>query len=88
MHIETVAITGCRCFDPNHEANHFGPGLAGLVGANSSGNMAILQALMWLFEIPQTQRTITDSDFHVAPAESERSKLRTLTIDVQCPSVA
>lgn len=83
MHVETVTIIGFRCFGPNPEAIHLGPGLTGLVGANASGKTAVLQALMRLFGVTRAQRTITPSDFHVAPTETERPKSRTLTIDVR-----
>lgn len=82
MHIETVKISGFRCFDPNPATIHFRCGLAGGIGANEPGKTAVLQALMRLFVVNRAQRTIVPSVFHVAPTEAERAKSRRLTIEV------
>lgn len=48
MHIESVPITGFRCYGPVPTIIHLSPGLTGVVGANASGKIAALQALMRL----------------------------------------
>ncbi|NBO04095.1 MAG: DUF2813 domain-containing protein [Betaproteobacteria bacterium] len=83
MHIESVTITGFRCYGPVPTVIHFSPGLTGFVGANASGKTAALQALMRLFGVTRALRTVVLSDFHVPPTETERPKSRALTIDVR-----
>ncbi|MCV2420284.1 ATP-dependent nuclease [Paucibacter sp. DJ2R-2] len=83
MHIESVTITGFRCYGPVPTVIHLSPGLTGFVGANASGKTAALQALMRLFGVTRALRTVVLSDFHVPPTETERPKSRALTIDVQ-----
>lgn len=82
MHIESVTITGFRCFGPVPVVIPLSAGLTAIVGANASGKTAMLQALMRLFGVTRTQRTIIPSDFHVAPSETERPVARELTVDV------
>ena len=81
MHVESVTITGFRCFGPTPATILFSQGLTAIVGPNASGKTAVLQALMRLFGVTRAQRTIVPSDFHVATTEAERPKSRTLTID-------
>jgi putative ATP-dependent endonuclease of OLD family len=83
MHIESVTITGFRCFGTNPVTIPFSQGLTAIVGPNASGKTAVLQALMRLFGVTRAQRTIVPSDFHVPATEAERPKSRTLTIDVR-----
>lgn len=83
MHIESVTITGFRCFGINPVTIPFSQGLTAIVGPNASGKTAVLQALMRLFGVTRTQRTIAPSDFYVPTTEVERPKSRTLTIDVR-----
>jgi len=83
MHVESVTITGFRCFGPTPATILFSQGLTAIVGPNASGKTAVLQALMRLFGVTRAQRTIVPSDFHVATTEAERPKSRTLTIDVR-----
>jgi len=83
MHIESVTITGFRCFGTNPVTIPFSQGLTAIVGPNASGKTAVLQALMRLFGVTRVQRTIVPSDFHVPTTEVERPKSRTLTIDVR-----
>lgn len=83
MHIESVTITGFRCFGISPVTITFSQGVTAIVGANASGKTAVLQALMRLFGVTRAQRTIVPSDFHVPVTEVERPKSRTLTIDVR-----
>ncbi len=82
MHIESVTITGFRCFGPAPATISLSDGLTAVVGANASGKTAVLQALMRMFGVTRAQRTIVPSDFHVAPTEAECPAARELTIDV------
>lgn len=83
MHIESVTITGFRCFGPQATNVPFSAGLTAIVGPNASGKTAVLQALMRLFGVTRAQRTIVPSDFHVPAAEAMPPKTRALTIDVR-----
>jgi putative ATP-dependent endonuclease of OLD family len=83
MHVESVTITGFRCFGTNPVTIPFSQGLTAIVGPNASGKTAVLQALMRLFGVTRAQRTIIPSDFHVPTTEVERPKSRMLTIDVR-----
>lgn len=83
MHIESITITGFRCFGKVPETILFGPGITAIVGTNASGKTAVLQALLRLFGVTRAQRTIAPSDFHVPLVEAERPKSRTLTLDVR-----
>ncbi|MNX67678.1 recombination protein F [compost metagenome] len=83
MHIESVTITGFRCFGPQAATVPFSAGLTAIVGPNASGKTAVLHALMRLFGVTRAQRTIVPSDFHVPAAEAMQPKTRALTIDVR-----
>jgi putative ATP-dependent endonuclease of OLD family len=83
MHIESVTITGFRCFGINPVTIPFSQGLTAIVGPNASGKTTVLQALMRLFGVTRAQRTIVPSDFHVPATEVGRPMSRTLTIDVR-----
>jgi putative ATP-dependent endonuclease of the OLD family len=78
MHIESVIITGFRCYGPVPTVIDLSPGLTGFVGANASGKTAALQALMRLFGVTRALRTVVLSDFHVPPTEIERPKQRVI----------
>lgn len=83
MHIESVTITGFRCFGPAPAVFTLNAGLTAIVGANASGKTAVLQALTRLFGVTRAQRTIVPSDFHVSPTEGKRPAARELIIDVR-----
>lgn len=83
MHIESVTITGFRCFGHTPAFFTLQAGLTAIVGANASGKTAILQALTRLFGVTRAQRMIVPSDFYVSPTESKRPAKRELVIDVR-----
>lgn len=83
MHIESVTITGFRCFGSHPVNIPLSEELTALVGANGSGKTAILQALLRLFGVTRAQRTILPADFYVPVNELVRPKSRTLTIEVR-----
>lgn len=82
MHIESVTITGFRCFGSQPVYIPMSEELTAFVGANASGKTAILQALLRLFGVTRAQRTILPADFHVPINEVVRLKSRTLAIEV------
>jgi putative ATP-dependent endonuclease of the OLD family len=83
MHIESVSITGFRCFGPAVTVVELDAGLTAVVGPNASGKTALLSALMRLFGVTRSQRTVVPSDFHVPPSETTRPSSRALSIDVR-----
>lgn len=83
MHIESITISGFRCFSNTPVLIPFSPGITALVGPNGSGKTAVLQALMRMFGVTRAQRTVVPSDFHVPLEEAERPKTRSLMIDVR-----
>jgi len=83
MNIESVTISGFRCFSNTPVFIPFSPGITALVGPNGSGKTAVLQALMRMFGVTRAQRTVVPSDFHVPIKEAERPKTRSLMIDVR-----
>ncbi|MDN4053151.1 AAA family ATPase [Massilia sp. YIM B02763] len=83
MHIDSITITGFRCFGNVPVIISLSQGITGIVGPNGSGKTAVLQALMRLFGVTRSQRTVTASDFHVAATETKRPQSRELMIDVR-----
>jgi putative ATP-dependent endonuclease of the OLD family len=83
LRIESVTISGFRCFGPQPVRIDFAGDLTAVVGSNASGKTALLQALVKCFGVTRTERAIEPSDFHVAIDEdpAER-KDRELAIDV------
>lgn len=85
MYIESLVLTNFRCFGPKPETVALQPDLTAVVGPNGAGKTAILQALMRLFGVTRTQRTISASDFHVAldsNVDQHKVKTKELTLDV------
>jgi putative ATP-dependent endonuclease of OLD family len=83
LRIESVAISGFRCFGPEPFRVDLAGDLTAVVGSNASGKTALLQALVKCFGVTRAERAIEPSDFHIASDEdpTER-KDRDLSIDV------
>jgi putative ATP-dependent endonuclease of the OLD family len=83
LRIESIAISGFRCFGPEPFRVDLAGDLTAIVGSNASGKTALLQALVKCFGVTRAERAIEPSDFHIASGEdpTER-KDRELTIDV------
>lgn len=83
MRIESITISGFRCFGPEPFRIELAGDLTAVVGSNASGKTALLQALVKCFGVTRAERTIDPSDFYIAPDEdpTER-KGRSLSIDV------
>ena len=83
MRIESIAISGFRCFGPDPLRVDFGGDLTAVVGPNASGKTALLQALVKCFGVTRAERAIEPTDFHIASDEDPTEpKDRDLTIDV------
>ncbi len=83
MRIESIAISGFRCFGPEPLRVDLAGDLTAVVGSNASGKTALLQAIVKCFGVTRAERAIEPSDFHIASDEdpTER-KDRDLSIDV------
>ena len=83
MHLESVTISGFRCFGPDPLTVPFSPEVTAVVGSNASGKTALLKALSKIFGVSRAERTIHRSDFHLAAdADPEDRTAKDLTIDV------
>jgi putative ATP-dependent endonuclease of OLD family len=70
MHISTVTLSGFQCFGPEPTQISLEDEVTALIGANSSGKTALLEALLRLFGASQSQRRVHRGDFYMAPGES------------------
>ncbi|NUA25973.1 ATP-dependent nuclease [Cupriavidus basilensis] len=82
MYIESVALSGFRCFGPAPTVVRLNSQLTTVIGPNASGKTALLQALTRLFGVTRAERTVTPSDFHVPAGADSKTKTQQLWIDV------
>lgn len=83
MRLESVAISGFRCFGTVPISVPLSAEITAVVGPNAAGKTALLQALAKLFGTTRAQRTINRSDFHrFADAGSDDRDPKELVIDV------
>lgn len=83
MRISSVAIKGFRCFDAQGQIISLN-NLTCMVGPNASGKSTSMLALVRIFGDSQADRTIRQSDFHLAPGEEFTALAqRQLSIEVQ-----
>ncbi|WP_448724127.1 ATP-dependent nuclease [Pseudomonas farris] len=67
MLIESVVLSGFRCFGPDPISVTLSPKITTVVGPNAAGKTALLHALAKLFGVTRAQRTVRRSDFHMGP---------------------
>ncbi|MCB2078437.1 MAG: AAA family ATPase [Novosphingobium sp.] len=83
MLVETVTISGFRCFGPDPLEIHIAPDITAVVGPNASGKTALLQALSKLFGVTRAERTVHRSDFHLGSEDDpDDREPKDLFIDV------
>jgi putative ATP-dependent endonuclease of the OLD family len=83
MIIESVTISGFRCFGLGPQRIELSPQVTAVVGANAAGKTALLMALARMFGVTRALRTVTRSDFHVpADAAADDKSTRNLVVDV------
>ena len=83
MHIDKVTLCNFRCFGPSPTAIDLDR-LTCFIGDNGSGKSALLQALVKLFGVFQSERRLNASDFHVPKGEDLHDKdKRDLFIEVR-----
>jgi putative ATP-dependent endonuclease of OLD family len=83
LRLESVTLSGFRCFGPDPITVRLATEITAVVGANAAGKTALLQALAKLFGVSRAQRTIVRSDFHLAAdADPDDRDTKNLLIDV------
>jgi putative ATP-dependent endonuclease of OLD family len=83
VRIETVTISGFRCFGPDPITVPISPEITAVVGPNAAGKTALLHAVSMLFGVSRAQRTVQRSDFHLgADEDPEDRDPKDLFIDV------
>lgn len=83
MRLESVTLSGFRCFGPDPITVSIAPEVTAVVGPNAAGKTALLHALSKLFGVSRAQRTVQRSDFHVGAADDpDDREPKDLFIDV------
>lgn len=83
MRIESVRISGFRCFGPAPTTVSFSSNVTAVIGPNAAGKTALLHALSKMFGVTRSQRTLHRSDFHVGVGEDSGNREgKDLFIDV------
>jgi putative ATP-dependent endonuclease of OLD family len=81
--IESVTLSGFRCFGPEAITVPIATEITAVVGPNAAGKTALLQALSKLFGVSRAQRTVQRSDFHLgADDDPDDRDPKDLFIDV------
>ena len=65
MRIETVTLSGFRCFGPDPITVPISSEITAVIGPNAAGKTALLHALSKMFGVSRAQRTVQRSDFHL-----------------------
>lgn len=83
MRIESITLSGFRCFGPDPITVSISSEITAVVGPNAAGKTALLQALSKLFGVSRAQRTVLRSDFHLgAEDDPDNRDAKHLFIDV------
>jgi putative ATP-dependent endonuclease of OLD family len=83
LRLESVSISGFRCFGPDPLKVPLSPEVTAVVGPNAAGKTALLKALSKVFGVSRAERTIQRSDFHLAAdADPDDRTAKNLVIDV------
>ncbi|WP_310829544.1 ATP-dependent nuclease [Paenibacillus pedocola] len=90
MNITELRIKNFRCFGPEETTVNFDR-LTTMIGSNSSGKTALIQALLKLFGVTSKERTIHKSDFHVPsnikPDEITEDRLLRIEAKLEFPEL-
>ena len=82
MRIESVTLSGFRCFGPEAMTVPIAAEITAVVGPNA-GTTALLHARATLFGVARAQRTVQRADFHVgADDDPDDREAKALFIDV------
>jgi putative ATP-dependent endonuclease of the OLD family len=81
LYIKSITLSNFRCFGPVPTTATFDD-LICFVGHNGSGKSAILQSIVKLFGVSQSDRTLKSVDFHVPKGQKlDDEETRSLTIE-------
>lgn len=69
MRIESITLSGFRCFGPDPISVLISSEITAVVGPNAAGKTALLHALSKLFGVSRAQRTVQRSDFHLGSGD-------------------
>ncbi len=84
MRLESVTLSGFRCFGPDPITVPISPEITAVVGPNAAGKTALLHGVSKLFGVSRAQRMVQRSDFHVgADDDPDDREPKNLFIDVQ-----
>ncbi|MFI6396212.1 ATP-dependent nuclease [Nonomuraea sp. NPDC050540] len=81
LHIESITLQNFECFGTDPTTIAIDAGFTAFIGANGAGKTAACQALLRLFGITASDRSIRADDFHVPARESSPPDCRNLTIE-------
>ena len=83
MRIESITLSGFRCFGTDPITVPISTEITAVVGPNAAGKTALLQALSKMFGVSRAQRTVLRSDFHLgAEGDPDDREAKDLFIDV------
>jgi putative ATP-dependent endonuclease of the OLD family len=83
VRLESVTLSGFRCFGPDPITVPIASEITAVVGPNAAGKTALLHGLSKLFGVSRAQRTVQRSDFHVgADDDIDDREPKDLFIDV------
>ena len=83
MRIESIELSGFRCFGPDPITVPISSEITAVVGPNAAGKTALLHALSKMFGVSRAQRTVLRSDFHLgAEDDPDDREAKDLFIDV------
>ena len=83
MRLESVTLSGFRCFGPDPITVPIASEITAVVGPNAAGKTALLHGLSKLFGVSRAQRTVLRTDFHVgADDDIDDRESKDLFIDV------
>jgi putative ATP-dependent endonuclease of OLD family len=83
MLIESITLSGFRCFGPDPITVPISAEITAVVGPNAAGKTALLHALSKMFGVSRAQRTVQRSDFHLgAKDDPEDRETKGMFIDV------
>lgn len=83
MLIESITLSGFRCFGTDPITVPVSAEITTVVGPNAAGKTALLHALSKMFGVSRAQRTVQRSDFHLgAKDDPEDRETKDMFIDV------
>ncbi len=83
MRIESITLSGFRCFGTDPLTVPISREITAVVGPNAAGKTALLQALSKMFGVSRAQRTVLRSDFHLGAEDDPNNReAKNLFVDV------